>query len=103
MEQITAHLFEGKHLYAILIIVFFLLLILIRLLFKKMNITTEIDDMVDASRKMDCSEFEIFRKAGERWNFSNGKVKEDFKRYLWFGELPFYVKDYLKLIFKKKQ
>lgn len=50
----------------------------------------------DLSRSMNCSEYDIFVKAGEAWNFSENKIKEDFKSYLSSNDLPHYVSSYVK-------
>lgn len=42
-----------------------------------------------------CSVYELFRSAGSIWNFSDGKIESDFRRYLRHGNIPTYVHDYL--------
>lgn len=48
------------------------------------------------SRDLGCSEFDIFCEAADRWNLALDRIPQDFKRYLWFSELPFYVTDWLR-------
>lgn len=57
---------------------------------------TDQEMIFDLARSMDCSEYDIFVKAGEPWNFSEYKIKEDFKRYLSSNELPHYVATYVR-------
>lgn len=40
------------------------------------------------------SVYDLFKTAGATWNFSNGKIESDFKRYLNQGDVPPYVRDY---------
>ncbi len=54
------------------------------------------EKIFDLARSMDCSEYDIFEKAGETWNFSENKIKEDFKSYLSSNELPHYVASYVR-------
>jgi len=42
------------------------------------------------------SEFEQFRRAAGRWRISERQVENDFKWYLWQGDLPHYVRDHLR-------
>ncbi|MCF8085640.1 MAG: hypothetical protein K9J48_01985 [Desulfohalobiaceae bacterium] len=42
------------------------------------------------------SEFEQFRRAAGTWDLSEQRVEDDFKRYLWQGDLPHYVRDHLR-------
>lgn len=54
------------------------------------------EKIFDLARARNCSEFDIFRQAGESWNFSVKKTEEDFKRYLMSSELPHYVSSYVR-------
>jgi len=51
--------------------------------------------LADLAFASGCSVYELFRSAGAKWNFSDGKIDTDFKRYLRRGEIPPYVHDYL--------
>jgi hypothetical protein len=42
-----------------------------------------------------CSVFNLFEKAGEKWNFSKSKINADFKQYVNQGFIPTYLHDYL--------
>ncbi len=43
-----------------------------------------------------CSAFDIFRSAGEAWNFSKSKTQMDFNTYLRNGDIPHYVSGYTR-------
>ena len=43
-----------------------------------------------------CSSFDIFKTAGEEWNFSEGKIQSDFQVYLRTGDIPRYVATYAR-------
>jgi hypothetical protein len=43
-----------------------------------------------------CSEHHIFQLAGIEWQVSVNQVEDDFKRYLTHGQLPHYVRDYIR-------
>jgi hypothetical protein len=40
--------------------------------------------------------FEVFKAAGEEWNFSKTKIQNDFHQYLTRGDIPRYVADYAR-------
>jgi len=79
------------------IILLFILIFLLRLFFKrKVRLHTDVDKLVQLSEDRQCSEYSIFHDAAKKWNFSEKKIDEDFKRYLLYGELPRYVRDYVE-------
>lgn len=43
-----------------------------------------------------CSEHHVFRLAGIEWQVGGNQVEDDFKRYLTRGQLPHYVRDYIR-------
>ncbi len=98
MKEFLEYLSEHLTINTVIIIAAFILFIIGRLLFKRIKISSEFDALIDASRLLNCSEYEIFRKAGKEWNFSDHKTEEDFKRYLWHGEIPRYVKEFVSRI-----
>lgn len=63
---------------------------------KKKNKKTDVEKLFDAARQYDCSEFDIFTKTGIKWNIPEKRVKEDFKNYLLYGDIPFYIRDFLR-------
>ena len=50
------------------------------------------------ARSEGTSEFEQFRRAARIWRISEQRVEDDFKRYLWQGDLPHYVRDHLRRV-----
>jgi len=53
------------------------------------------DRVYYTARSLNCSEYELFRRAGERYQFSTGKIETDFKHYLWYDEVPEYVRQFV--------
>lgn len=43
-----------------------------------------------------CSVYELFNTAGSIWNFSAEKIEGDFKQYLLQGDMPPYLKEYVR-------
>jgi hypothetical protein len=72
--------------------------VLICLVEKKLGDRKRLDQerIFDLARSMNCSEYDIFMRAGEVWNFSEHKIEEDFARYLSSNELPHYVATYVR-------
>lgn len=56
----------------------------------------EAERLFELARRLNCSEFDIFQTSGQKWSIPDKRVKRDFKRYLHYGEIPFYVRDYLR-------
>lgn len=48
------------------------------------------------ARKRECSEYDIFGESTGNWQVPRIKIEEDFKGYLINGDLPYYVRDYLR-------
>jgi len=48
------------------------------------------------ARKKECSEYDIFFLSTGNWNIDKGRVEFDFNQYLTRGQLPFYVRDFLR-------
>ncbi len=44
---------------------------------------------------MGCSVYDLFKNAGAEWNFSKGKIDQDFKYYIRSNKIPTYLHDYL--------
>ncbi len=80
-----------------IVVILFVILFVLRLVFKKgVKIYSESEMLFNLSRKLHCSEYDIFKYAAKAWSFSDKKVEDDFKRYLSSGEIPRYVIDYIK-------
>ena len=43
-----------------------------------------------------CSEYDLFFKAARSWHIANDQTEHDFKRYLTHGNLPHYVRDFVR-------
>lgn len=52
--------------------------------------------LADLAYKENCSVYHIFCIAGRTWNIAGQKVYLDFKDYIWFGNTPYYVKDFIR-------
>ncbi|MGA6927623.1 MAG: hypothetical protein WBY88_18180 [Desulfosarcina sp.] len=53
-------------------------------------------DLSDVAFSTGCSVYTLFQRAGEMWQFSRSKVENDFKSYLNTGEIPGYVRLFIK-------
>ncbi|MCB2169122.1 MAG: hypothetical protein KQI78_15805 [Deltaproteobacteria bacterium] len=51
--------------------------------------------LADLAFAIGCSVFDLFRSAGDRWNFSDQKVNADFQNYLRTDRIPPYVRQFL--------
>ncbi len=52
------------------------------------------DMLDDVATRMGCeSVYQMFCVLGENWGKAEWEIKMDFKRYIKFGEIPFYVRD----------
>ena len=66
---------------------------------KRMARTRIISDeecLLHLARLNGCSEFALFRKAALFWTVAAHQVEEDFRSYLMGGDLPHYVRDYIR-------
>lgn len=61
---------------------------------------TESEILFLLARTTETSEFEQFKRAADSWNLSEQKSEADFNHYLLQGEMPHYVRDYLRKIQK---
>ena len=48
------------------------------------------------ARKQNTSEYEIFFRAAKEWSALRGRVEEQFNAYLKTGQMPHYVRDYVR-------
>ena len=42
------------------------------------------------------SEYDVFIKSAEEWPITRGKIDEDFKAYLTYQSVPYYVRDFVR-------
>ncbi|MCK4911434.1 MAG: hypothetical protein KAR83_07315 [Thermodesulfovibrionales bacterium] len=54
-----------------------------------------VEELYELARTLECSEYDIFESAGRKWNFSQEKIKGDFKAYIVGNDLPHYVCKYV--------
>ncbi|HSO18641.1 MAG TPA: hypothetical protein VLT88_04250, partial [Desulfosarcina sp.] len=53
-------------------------------------------DLADAAFAGGCSTYDLFRQAGGKWNFSDARIEADFRTYLNAGDIPGYVRLFLR-------
>ena len=53
-------------------------------------------DLADVAFSRGWSVYTLFQQAAERWLFSGSRIDNDFKTYLNTGQIPGYVRLYLK-------
>ncbi|QTA84023.1 hypothetical protein [Desulfonema magnum] len=53
------------------------------------------------AKKRGCSEFDIFFLSAEEWHISKKRIECDFKEYLLYENVPYYVKDFVRKTKKK--
>lgn len=85
----------------ITVVVTVVLWILEKRLLKKEK--TDEDSIFDMARSLGCSEYDIFIMTGRKWNVSEERIGDDFRKYLLYTEIPFYVRDYLRSLRKKDE
>jgi hypothetical protein len=56
----------------------------------------EDQDLSDVAFSSGCSVYELFQRAGNVWPFSKDRIKNDFKIYLNTGDIPGYVRQFVK-------
>ena len=85
---------------AILLIIIALCYIILRLYLKKRLVKTRTlsdeDYLVNLTLKRGMSAYEIFHIAGKPWNQPESKIEENCIYYLKSGDIPHYVRDYVR-------
>lgn len=61
-----------------------------------MEAADEDRDLADVAFASGCSVFALFQRAGAVWNFSRFKIENDFKAYLNTGQIPGYLRQYVR-------
>jgi hypothetical protein len=82
----------------------YLILVILYLLFIKYaarkaaerRMLTDEEYIAKMARLRGRSEHDIFCIAAQEWHVSEKKADRDFKTYLKYNELPYYVKDYIR-------
>ena len=60
------------------------------------RILSDEECLLHLARLNGCSEFDLFQKAAVFWTVAGPQVEEDFRDYLLRGELPHYVRDFIR-------
>ena len=85
---------------AILFIVIGLIYVILKIFLEKrlapLDAVGEERELSDLAFTNGNSVYEVFKTAGSTWNLSAEKSEDDFKNYLQGGEIPHYVRDYLR-------
>ena len=63
---------------------------------------SDVDHLYYLSRQRGGSEYDIFFEAGGVWHIPEQSIENDFKRFLLQGDIPHYVRHYLRTQEKKK-
>lgn len=53
-------------------------------------------DLKDLAFANGCSVYNLFERANQDWHFSQAKIESDFRNYLNRGDIPGYVRLYIK-------
>jgi hypothetical protein len=61
---------------------------------------TDQEYLMNLSRFMRCSEYDIFMEAAKPWRVSKQHVEIDFRKYLLAEQIPYYVADFIRKIGK---
>ena len=64
--------------------------------FHQQRTLTDEEFLAYLARVYTCSEYDLFHAAAEEWNLSGAGIDEDFKDYLKEGNMPYYVKDFIR-------
>ena len=56
----------------------------------------EDQDLSDVAFSSGCSVYALFLRAGDAWPFSKDRIKSDFTIYLNTGDIPGYVRQFVK-------
>jgi hypothetical protein len=61
-----------------------------------LDVVGEEGDLSDAAFSSGCSVYALFQQAGGVWPFSRDRIESDFKSYLHTGDIPGYVRQFVK-------
>lgn len=85
--------------YIFLALIYFFLIFRVNRMEKMNSLNKPISDAESLwrlARKRECSEYDIFGESTGNWMVPRTKIEEDFKEYLISGDIPYYVRDYLR-------
>ncbi len=89
---------EGLEPFAFLIGVFLCLVSIWRLerQYTRNRYVSDEEYLAGMAKKRGRSEYDLFHISAKEWHIQVGRIDEDFKKYLVNGDLPYYVKDYIR-------
>jgi len=61
-----------------------------------LDVVGEDRDLSDVAFSSGCSVYSLFQQAGDVWPFPKDRIKNDFKIYLNTGDIPGYVRQFVK-------
>jgi hypothetical protein len=61
-----------------------------------LDVANEEADLADVAFSSGCSVYALFHQAGVVWPFSTDRIQSDFKNYLHTGDIPGYVRQFVK-------
>ncbi len=83
-------------LYPLMVVGYFQLMRYMDMRWSKSRPLTEEELLTRWAKLRGKSEYEVFFWAAESWRTTKTQVEADFRQYLLHGQLPYYVKDYLR-------
>ncbi len=90
-------------LFPLFVLLYIYLLYRVEKRFYHQRALTDEEYLAYLARVYACSEYDLFHAAAEEWNLSGAGVDEDFKTYLKEGNMPYYVKDFIRKGRQKEQ
>ena len=79
-----------------IVLIYIYLLYRIEKRFHRQRALTDEEYLAYLARVYGCSEYDLFHAAATEWNLSGESIEEDFKTYLIEGDMPYYVKDFVR-------
>lgn len=83
-------------LFPLFVLLYIYLLYRIEKQFRRQRTLTDEEYLTYLARIYACSEYDLFHAAAEEWNISGVNIDEAFKTYLKEGDMPYYVKDFIR-------
>ncbi len=84
-------------LFLLFALIYLYLLYRIEKRFHQQQSWTDEEYLAYLARVYGCSEYDLFHAAAQEWNVSDAAgIDDDFKAYLREGNMPYYVKDFVR-------
>ena len=83
-------------LFPLFVLLYIYLLYRVEKQFRRQRTLSDEEFLAYLARVYSCSEYDLFHAAAEEWNLSGAPIDEDFKDYLKEGDMPYYVKDFIR-------